>query len=553
MGLRNRIADYLLRDEKVAFRDATEALWELWERRPWLGRAAGPSAGASVREALEEAARLGEIDPHLVDTLLRQMRYVRLGAAGGMGLPEEQERLEAVAESRRLWRNDVVTQQVVSLWTNFGFGQQITVEPEGDEQDEAAEVDETAEAEPEENRTQEVWTEFWDARRNRPVLKDRRLHRLSDRLLVDGELFFVAFVNEGVEAEDVPAGGVTLRTIATEQITEIVRDPEDEDVPLFYKREWTPTGKTTQMTLYYPDWEATEEDLGRADLPTDAARADEEKSGTGAYVLHAAYREIAGRGWPLQSAGAPWARAYRDFLQDRAAVAAAVAMYVRKLKVQGGSRAVDAMRSQIESTLARLGTSGETNPRAAAGSTFIENPAAELSNLPLRTGASDAAADGSALMGQVGLGGQVFPHWLGRGEAFRLATASAMELPVLKAFQRYQLWWADVWRDLVDLVLTMRERYGGEMFENHHAQVSTDALADFDVQQMSTALVKMYEPGLVPPPEAMRIALTLLGVPNVDDVLDKAFPDDEKRVETGATPAEERALLEAALRVVARG
>ena len=184
---------------------------------------------------------------------------------------------------------------------------------------------------------------------------------------------------------------------------------------------------------------------------------------------------------------------------------------------------------------------------------LAENPAAELSNLPLRTGASDAAADGSALMGQVGLGGQVFPHWLGRGEAFRLATASAMELPVLKAFQRYQLWWADVWRDLVDLVLTMRERYGGEMFENHHAQVSTDALADFDVQQMSTALVKMYEPGLVPPPEAMRIALTLLGVPNVDDVLDKAFPDDEKREETGATPAEERALLEAALRVVARG
>jgi len=303
MGLRRKLTDYLLRDEATSFREATEALWGLWEKRPWLARQLGPSIGDGLRETLEEAARIGEIDPHLVSTLLRHARYVRLDAER-MGVPEEAERLDAVVESRRLFRHDVITQQIVALWTNFGYGQVITVVPEDD-------------------GAAKVWEEFWDARRNRPILKDRRLHRLSDRLLIDGELFFVAFVNEGSGTEDRPEGAVTLRTIATEQITEIIHDPDDEDVPLFYKRDWTPAGKNAMKTLYYPDWEATEEDLGRADLPDGADRADEENSGTGAYMLHAAYREIAGRGWPLQSAGQPWSRAYRDFLQDQTAVAAA--------------------------------------------------------------------------------------------------------------------------------------------------------------------------------------------------------------------------------------
>jgi len=157
-------------------------------------------------------------------------------------------------------------------------------------------------------------------------------------------------------------------------------------------------------------------------------------------------------------------------------------------------------------------------------------------------------------MGQAGLGGQVFPHWLGRGEAFRLATASAMAQPVLKAFRRYQLWWADVWRDLVDLVLTMKKLHGGGKFESHKATVSTDAEVEADIGVMSTALVDMYDRGLVPGKPGMRIALTLLGVPNVEEVLEKAFPEgEEEEKELKFVSPEERALVEAAERIVQRG
>jgi len=148
----------------------------------------------------------------------------------------------------------------------------------------------------------------------------------------------------------------------------------------------------------------------------------------------------------------------------------------------------------------------------------------------------------------------VFPHWLGRGEAFRLATASAMAQPVLKAFRRYQLWWADVWRDLVDLVLTMKELHGGEKYESHKATVSTDAEVEADIGVMSAALVEMFDRGLVPSPEAMRIALTLLGVPNVEEVLEKAFPEGERGTEETieVSFSEMRAWMEAAARILGR-
>lgn len=399
MNLRQRLAAFLLHDQTDALRNATDALWELWEKRPWLAEKLSPTVSGRLKEALDEAVEVGELDSQTVSAILRRMRYVPLAA-----VDDSAERQAAVAECRLLWRNDVITQQIIGLWTDFGFGQVLEIKVEDEE-------------------GAKVFKEFWEADRNGPVLKDRRLSDQSDKLLHDGERFWVGFTNAGEDAEERPKGGVTLRTIPPEEIVELVTDPDDDAVTLFYKREWTPKGQTVRQTLYYPDWEASDEELGEADLPEDAKRADEEDGGTDVGVLHFGIRMINGRGWPLMTAGAAWVRAYRDFMQDRVTIIAAVAMYVRKLKFKGGSRVRDDVQRRLESTLTRLNQWAERNPPAAAGSTWLENMGADMSPFPLTTGASDAQADGGALIAQAGLGGRVFPHWLGRGEAFRLATA----------------------------------------------------------------------------------------------------------------------------------
>ena len=456
--------------------------------------------------------QLREIDnPYLVD-MIHSLYYENLGQMGTYSTDDEAERLRAVDESRRLYKYDVVTAEAIGIWTDFGFGVNVKVSPE----------DEDAQA---------VWDEFWTADRNASLLADDELQALSEDTLVDGEKFLVYFIST-------LDGLVTLREIDTKEITEIVTDPNDNHIPLFYKR--TYSNKTmTGIEMYYPDWQAAmagaldklPEDL----LPKGAKRADEQEPGTLVVCHHIAHnRKGALRGWPISTAAAPWVRTHRQFRENRATVSAAMAMYVRKLKVSGGSRAVDAMRTKMQSALTQTNYT-DTNPPAAAGSTFIENQAAELTDLPKGTAAGDAKEDGLALMRMAGLGFRLYPHYLGEGDAYRLATVNAMELPVKKLFTRYQKFWSSHFKKMCRIVLWAAETYGGKSFENTKCDVSMDKLLDFNLADLSSLTATVfnpnYEAGLIPTEAAKgsiaqvwRIILQLLGVENADELTsDEAF------------------------------
>jgi len=173
------------------------------------------------------------------------------------------------------------------------------------------------------------------------LAQDRIADKFSNWLLVDGDRF-LAFYASRLDGE------TTVRRINTKEIVEIVTDPDDSMVPLFYKRQWsTPDGR--QRTMYYPDWEAFfagEKELKRAKLPRGAVRADQFRqwgpngpSGpTTVCVLHIAFNgkdDDSLYGWPLLAAGSPWIRSQKRHLENRLAVSAAKAMYVRKATVNG--------------------------------------------------------------------------------------------------------------------------------------------------------------------------------------------------------------------------
>ena len=80
------------------------------------------------------------------------------------------------------------------------------------------------------------------------------------------------------------------------------------------------------------------------------------------------------RGWPLMYAGFPWSRAHKKFREDRATVAATVAMWVNKIRGDTGSRGIENIRAKLASSFpdasSGIGTlAGDVNPPAAAGST----------------------------------------------------------------------------------------------------------------------------------------------------------------------------------------
>ncbi len=344
---------------------------------------------------LEQLAELTEVDPQYVDLIRRLMQ-----AEGLTFEPSENDRLLAVYESRVLAGNDPVTERILTIWTDYGFGLKIEIEP----------VDEKA---------REVWTEFWTAPRNQPVLSERVIHELSQVVLVDGEIYFVAFTSED-DAQ------VTLRVILTDEIKEIIREKDDVVVPVFYRREWKDMGGNVQQK-YYRDWRVDDDsdllDDVKLDPQVPIAGADDDHDSV--LVIHVAHRQRgirSLRGWPLLTTGAAWARAYKEFLENRAAVARAVAAVVDKLIVKGGSKALDVMRSRFTAALDSLGRYGLSDV-PEPGSTWMENEALTRSRMPLTTGAGDAQIDGGALLAQAGLPGGIPPHLLGRGEVVRMAVA----------------------------------------------------------------------------------------------------------------------------------
>ena len=529
--IRERIAKALLGKEQSRLEEATRRLYNAYLEGPYL----------MTPENL--LSQLQEVDSALLQDFVNQVGWETIGSVGyGATEPTEGERLRAVDESRRLYRYDVITQWVVWLWTNFGFGETITVTPENE-------------------KALEVWNEFWYADRNQGLLADDELQALSEDLLVDGEKFMLVFIST-------IDGMATLREMDTREVVEIVTHPDDKSTRLFYKRTWL-DGKGSSKEIYYPDWLAfitgeldrdyldpfTGETKNLGDvLPKGATRADQVNEATVVCCLHIPHNRKGGmRGWPLMSAGAAWSRAHKKFREDRTAVSSAVAMFVRKLKVQGGSRAVDTMRSRLATTLSAA-NAVEGNAPAVAGSTFVENNAADLQNMPLTTGAGDAKTDGEALLTMAGLGGGVYPHWIGAGDAYRLATATSMEAPMYREFSRYQSFWAAQFKKLVRIVLWSAETYGGMKFESYRAEVSTDKLLQTDLGQLVTGLTGAFNSLMTPyaasiPVDtqkqllatAWRLVLQTLGVSDVDALT------SEEAFGVGVVPAPPAAPSEAAV------
>lgn len=503
--IRERIADALLKPEKAAIQEAFYLMQRAYRAGPWE---------LPPDELLRQ---LKEVDPWAVQDILWQQGWEVLG---GISSDTAMERERAVKESEQLYKSPL-GQWTVWLWTGWGLGDKVTVTPE----DPNAAV---------------TWDEFWEADRNAHVLASDRVHELSNWLLLTGNRF-LAFYASTLD------GACTVRNIRPEQVTEIVCNPDDDAEPWFYKRSWNDGKK--QRTLYYPDWQlyfsgqietawTRLQEVG--DVPGNAERADLanagdlNRAGTSVCVLHLAFNHKEDEslwGWPILTTARPWLRAHREFMEARLTVAAAKAMFVRRKKVQGGSRAVAAVRNTIASRLSSTQLI-DTNPPPYAGSVEIDNQAVETSDLPMTTGASDAKSDNEAFTWMALLGGGVFPTSAGLDTA-RWATALEMDKAQSMTFQRYQTYWSAQFGKMVVIVLSYAEKYGSASYPDKMATISTDnfSLSDFPGvaenigRLVSQALTPLVDNGTLGPDQARviavelwRISLQALGVGMPDEV-----------------------------------
>lgn len=399
-----------------------------------------------------------------------------------------QTRSTFVGKSRLYWARDPLAKQAVRLWTDYALGTGITY---------------TA------TNGQDVLDKFMQDRRNRRLMSSDGQRKSSKKLLIDGEVFFAVFT--------MPDGSKVIRWIDPLQVTDIITDPEDSEHILAYRRVLPQAGAAQPKVLFYGDWTCDEADL---------ALAEQQKFNNTAVVLekdvvvyHLPFDSIHQRGNGLLFSVVDWTREHRRFMEARVAITQALSKYAHKLNVKGGAAAVNAIKNKMQSTYANnAANTVERNPETAPGGTWIQNDGLDLQAIPKATGAGDSEKDGNQLKLMVCAGTGIHLHYFGDPSTGNLATATAMELPMLKMFDSYQELWKDAWRDIFSIVIGFDPDAPPD--PNAITIELPPILAD-DLAALGTALTSIAGlwPEIAESDEIFTGVLTAMRVPNIDDVL----------------------------------
>lgn len=309
---------------------------------------------------------------------------------------------------------------------------------------------------------------------------------------IAGEIFVVVAV-----ADD---GHCKWRTVDTMRVADIVPHPEDRRRSLYYRVQVMdqaydfgngqplPMGDQAEY-VYYPDWRnvapPAESDEGDRD-PYRQTRGFK-RAPDGAVMAHFPVNRIGGlRGIPDMAAAVVWVVEHKRFMDARVMIMQALAKISMIKTVKGGPQQVQASAALERSSMANSPWRGlERNPTGVA-QVYTKSQGVDIDFPTFDTGAAGATQDLEALAQMVGTAFGLPTHYiLMSTETSRLATAVAMELPVLKMYEDRQSAWRDMLRALIDYALTQAAkakrikapvvyRHGHEMIDWDRAEPAPD-------------------------------------------------------------------------------
>ncbi len=521
-----------------------------------------------LHELVDDAALLAELEETILNLRslaeLQEPGWTPLSSGGSEDLVASQiDRAQTNAQARWYYYNDPSAQQAVLLHNAYTFARGVSFKAKDPDV--------------------QKWLErFWNNQRNRNhISRAKAQWELNRERQLDGELYFVFYVST-------LTGRVTVRTFDPGEITQIVCAPGDPTFPIYFQRTYQPrifnftTGKYVdgeKKVEYYPDFRNAGPHPGVVQWPAN----------TEICVMHVCTNPLAGRGLSHLATAIPWIKAFKGFMEDRATLTLALATFAFKQKVKGNRQAMARVMQQWGDyeTALRYGPSGAAGSSGAAGTgdgrerrqganTLVENDAASLEQLKTDSGATNAYTDGRMLRQQVGIGaGGIFEHYIsGDPSTGNLATATAMELPMLKMFEFEQQLWIDVFSDIFWFVTLMGLLYGPRELQGKaqpvrdfaggsplweidaeevdlSVEVSCPPIVQSDIAVQANALAsiasaeQMTGQQIVPAEQKAYQALQLLGFNNAGEIVDGMKQNGFALV--GKPPAETGAALGVAL------
>lgn len=422
--------------------------------------------------------------------------------------------VQAAQDGRALAVAHPLVRRGVSLRTSYVHGQggpQLSVESE----------DETV---------NEVVQQWWTSRENQNALTGPEARaRLERSLSTDGNVFIASFTN--------PVDGrVTNRTIPFEQITRIITNPEDRGQVWFYERTYSKRAEafsTTEETVrvLYPDLAYAPAVRPRF-LNGAEVRWDQP-------VRHVKVNDLDGWEYGIGDTFsiAPYARGYRDFLNDWLKLMKSLSQFAWRGTAEGKR----AQRARQALSRAQQGVPGNDG---SVGAAYVSAPGEGLEAIP-KTGATIDADSGRPILAMIAAGLDVPVTMLSTdpGITGARSTAETLDEPMYRAMRARQDVWATVFIDLAEYRIEQAIRAGklpgavvrDPWTQTDYAELSGDRpIIHCDWPDLSTAsvddAVKAIKDadatGKIPPLVIARLLLTALGVEDIDDVLEE-LTDEE--------------------------
>lgn len=399
----------------------------------YLEEAAGRRAVPRERLQLLEQS---DVERRAVQRELDLLAYQALNYAQGQ--PQELkivERRKLVQQARVAWMKDPQAGAAVDLMNDFVFGRGLPKPKANDPE------------------VQKVIDETWDDPDNQLVLTSYAAQvSLGTDLSLQSNVFFLVF-------DDGDDGKVKLGILDHDSVETVVRDPENRLRVLYYvaretRQEWDYQNDQPKVVMrpgydqreikYYEHWRNVDDamedaEAGNRERPE---LAPAERCGDGR-VFHIAINKTTEMafGHPVMDRLIPWYNAYNKFMDARVDIMEAKAAFVMKRKVKGTPSQLQKMATQAISRRSALGASLDY-PEAQGGpkpaSILNENENVTHEDMKMDTGAAGAQQDAQMLRAQISAGTRFPQSYYGDAANSNLATATSLELPVLKAVENRQ-------------------------------------------------------------------------------------------------------------------
>ena len=428
------------------------------------------------------------------------------------------------AMARVYWLKNPLIKRAVATQANYVFGQGVDVV--------AADED-----------VQTVVDAFMEDSKNRAELTgEQAMLTKETELQVTSNLFFTFFTD--------PLNGATrVRTIPLSEITRIIYNPDDSKEPWYYYRQWQqpkePGSQKYEMhQAMYPDINY----MPKGGLP-------KHFNGIEVMALNPVYHVktncLSDMEYGVSEiyAAIDWAKAYKDFLEDWYTIVKSLSKFAWKATSKSGATGMAQAKQVLEGAI-----NGSSNPMNSdlpgqAAQVWMSSDNFDLAPMP-KSGATVAVDDGRRALLMVCAATGIYEHYFGDPSTGNLATAKAMEQPMLLMFQERQELWTDVFNTILGYVINQSAlKPGGKLRgvmsfndygESYVDMGDTDRSVDVkfppilqeDVNERIDAIVKSVTLSGQTPANTIDLKtattqmLTALGEDT--DIVDKLFPDDPK-------------------------